>query len=286
MSLNRTIKLSVAKVLAADSTLFKAFPESSIAIKIFCAMLISFFVQFSVNAMDMSIQFCPDAALAPWQSGCNANIRGSRARIQYHIRKNESCMKGIGYHIKAVLFDFDGTLTRSGALDFGAIRTALGCPQGVPILEFIKTLEAGQTRQSAQALLDQFELEGARDSIPNPGSQEMVAWLKRQGVAVGIITRNSRASVMRALENFDRIGADDFNLMITRDDPPAPKPSGEGILWAAHRLGISAGEILVVGDPDGDEHFQAASCDFRIGSLGQVAAIVRFGGLPDRQGSC
>jgi hydrogenase expression/formation protein HypE len=213
-------------------------------------------------------------------------------------------MKGFCYHIKAVLFDFDGTLTRSGALDFKAIRKALSCPQGVPILEFIKTLEAGQTRQSAQALLDQFELEGARDSIPNPGSQEMVAWLKRQGVAVGIITRNSRASVMRALENFDRIGADDFNLMITRDDPPAPKPSGEGILWAAHRLGISAGEILVVGDfifdaqagraagaltalldPDGDEHLQAASCDFRIGSLDQVAAIVRAGGLPNHRSS-
>jgi hydrogenase expression/formation protein HypE len=211
-------------------------------------------------------------------------------------------MTGFSYHIKAVLFDFDGTLTRSGALDFGAIRKALGCPQGVPILEFIETLEAGQARQSSRALLDRFELQGARDSIPNAGAQEVVAWLKRKGVAVGIITRNSRASVMRALENFDRIGADDFNLMITRDDPPAPKPSGEGVLWAAHRLGLSAGEILVVGDfifdaqagraagaltalldPDGDERLQATNCDFRIGSLDQVAAIVRAGGLPEPQ---
>ncbi len=214
-------------------------------------------------------------------------------------------MKGIGYHIKAVLFDFDGTLTRSGALDFGVIRKALGCPQGVPILEFIKTLQADQDRQSARALLDRFELQGARDSVPNAGAQEVVAWLKRQGVAVGIITRNSRASVIRALENFDRISADDFNLMITRDDHPAPKPSGEGVLWAARRLGISAGEILVVGDfifdtqagraagaltalldSGGDERLRAASCDFRIGSLDQVAAIVRFGGLSGSQGSC
>jgi len=210
-------------------------------------------------------------------------------------------MKAISYHIKAVLFDFDGTLTRSGALDFGAIRIALGCPQGVPILEFIKTLEPGQARQSAQALLDQFELQGAMDSIPNTGAQEVVAWLKRQGVAVGIITRNSRTSVMRALENFDKINADDFVLMITRDAPLAPKPSGEGIFWAAHRLSISTGEILVVGDfifdaqagraagaltalldPDGDERLQAVSCDFRIGSLGQITAIVHSGGVPDR----
>jgi hydrogenase expression/formation protein HypE len=213
-------------------------------------------------------------------------------------------MKGSSYHIKAVLFDFDGTLTRSGALDFGAIRKALGCPQGVPILEFIKTLESGQVRQSAQTLLDRFELKGARDSIPNAGAQEVVVWLKRQGVAVGVLTRNSRTSVIRALENFDSIGAEDFDLMITRDDHPAPKPSGEGVLWAARRLGISAGEILVVGDfifdtqagraagaltalldPHRDERLQAASCDFRIDSLDQVADIVRTGGLPSRRRS-
>jgi len=70
-------------------------------------------------------------------------------------------------------------------------------------------------------------------------------------------------------------------------------------------LGISAGEILVVGDfifdtqagraagaltalldSSGDERLRAASCDFRIDSLDQVAAIVRFGGLSGSQGSC
>lgn len=198
------------------------------------------------------------------------------------------------YHIKAVLFDFDGTLTRSGALDFAAIRKVLGCPQGVPILEFIKTLEDDRSRQAAQDQLDAFELQGAKDSTPNAGALEVIAWLKRKGLAVGIITRNSRVSVLRALENFDGIGAEDFDLMITRDDPPAPKPSGEGIQWAARHLGVSAAEILVVGDfifdaqagkaagaltalldPAADERLQAVSCDYRIQSLEQVIAIVR-----------
>lgn len=201
------------------------------------------------------------------------------------------------YPIKAVLFDFDGTLTRSGALDFAAIRKALGCPQGVPILEFIKTLEDSRRRQAARDMLDAFELQGARDSIPNSGAQEVIAWLKRRGLAVGIITRNSRASVLRALENFDSLRAEDFDVMITRDDAPAPKPSGEGVMWAARQLGLSAGEILVVGDfifdaqageaagaqtalldPAGDERLQAVRCDFRIDSLDQVAAIVRSAG--------
>lgn len=205
-------------------------------------------------------------------------------------------MKTLGYQIKAVLFDFDGTLTQPGALDFGAIRMALGCPQGVPILEFIKSLETDKSRQSALARLDQFELQGARDSVPNAGAQEVVAWLRHHGIAVGIITRNSRPSVIRALENFDSTGADSFDLMITRDDPPAPKPSGDGIIWAADRLGLSAREMLVVGDfifdtqagqaagaltalldSGGDARLQAACCDFRISSLDQIRNIVRAG---------
>ncbi len=209
-------------------------------------------------------------------------------------------MRTGSYPIKAVLFDFDGTLTRSGALDFAVIREALGCPQGVPILEFIKTLDNAASRQAARDQLAAFEIQGARDSTPNIGAQEVVAWLKRRGLAVGIITRNSRASVMRALENFDRIGAEDFDLLITRDDPLRPKPSGEGIRWAARRLGLATAEILVVGDfifdaqagqaagaltalldPLDDERLRTADCDFRIDSLEQVAAIVRQAGSPD-----
>lgn len=205
-------------------------------------------------------------------------------------------MKGFGYQIKAAFFDFDGTLTRPGALDFGAIRKALGCPQGTPILEYINALESSRARRSALARLDEFELQGAKNSVPNAGAQEIVAWIRRQNIALGIITRNSRESVLRALENFDSTRPDDFNILITRDDPPAPKPSGDGILWAADKLGISSREILVVGDflfdteagraagaitamldPDGDERLREASCDFRIDNLDAVKTIVRAG---------
>ncbi|MBC2710323.1 MAG: hypothetical protein HGJ94_04790 [Desulfosarcina sp.] len=41
------------------------------------------------------------------------------------------------YRIDAVLFDFDGTLTRPGALDFSVIKRAIGCPDGIPVLEFM-----------------------------------------------------------------------------------------------------------------------------------------------------
>ena len=41
--------------------------------------------------------------------------------------------------IKGVLFDFDGTLTRPGALDFPAIKQELGCPADQAILEYLET---------------------------------------------------------------------------------------------------------------------------------------------------
>ena len=45
-----------------------------------------------------------------------------------------------GYRIRAVLFDFDGTLTLPGALDFSRIKRALNCPPDIPILEYIESI--------------------------------------------------------------------------------------------------------------------------------------------------
>ena len=44
------------------------------------------------------------------------------------------------YRIKAVLFDFDGTLTKPGAIDFKAVKRSIGCPPDQAILEFIGSL--------------------------------------------------------------------------------------------------------------------------------------------------
>jgi len=45
------------------------------------------------------------------------------------------------FHVKAVLFDFDGTLTQPGALNFTKMRETIGCPQDMAILEFIDAIE-------------------------------------------------------------------------------------------------------------------------------------------------
>ena len=84
--------------------------------------------------------------------------------------------------IKAVLFDFDGTLTQPGAIDFKLIKRALGCPVDQPVLEYILGMVGEEDRRLAMGRLDKFEEEAAANSQPNEGAQEMVLWLKRRSI--------------------------------------------------------------------------------------------------------
>ena len=150
--------------------------------------------------------------------------------------------------LRAVLFDFDGTLTEPGSLDFGTIRNAVGCPQGQRVLEFINGITSQAKRDEAFNILESFEAEAARQSRPNTGAEEVLEFLCSRGIKIGIISRNSLASIRTALENFARIRPDDFAVILSRDDPYTPKPNPEGILAAAGILGIPVAQVLVVGD--------------------------------------
>ena len=152
------------------------------------------------------------------------------------------------YRIKMVLFDFDGTLTRPGAIDFVLIRKRIGCPENIAILEFIQSLSNGLQRREAIAEVHRHEIAAAAESGPNQGAEDIIVDLKAMGLKVGIISRNSRVAIARALQNFERTTAEDFDLVISRDDPVAPKPEPDGILNAAKRLAALPEEILVVGD--------------------------------------
>lgn len=152
------------------------------------------------------------------------------------------------YRIDAVLFDFDGTLTRPGALDFSVIKRAIGCPDGIPVLEYLADIDDPAQRLDMSRQLDRFELDGAAASRPNTGAEHLVASVKKAGLPVGILTRNSRASVARALENFSIIRMADIDVMVTREDPVKIKPSGEGVMLAAEKMDVDPAHILVVGD--------------------------------------
>lgn len=205
-------------------------------------------------------------------------------------------MKTHPRYIRAVLFDFDGTLTRPDSLDLTALKTAIGCPKNDYVLEFIKKIKSASDRKKAVAELNRFEMQAARKARPNEGAEDLLQYLRLSDIRMGIITRNSTASTQRALQNFKRTSAGDFDLIITRDEPIRPKPSGDGIRMAAKRLDVPVSEVLMVGDfiIDIEAGTRAGAitallnnprlpvpadtpCDFRVDHLREVKNIVRMG---------
>jgi hydrogenase expression/formation protein HypE len=148
--------------------------------------------------------------------------------------------------IKGVLFDFDGTLTLPGALDFPAIKREISCPPDIPILEYLETVPA-EIKPSLMKILESKEEKAAVESLPNVGAEECLLNLRGKGLLLGIITRNSLPSVRLALERFERVRLHHFAAVLTRDDS-LPKPHPDGVHKACERMGLTVSELMVVGD--------------------------------------
>lgn len=159
------------------------------------------------------------------------------------------CLReGKPFHIEGVVFDFDGTLTKPGSIDFAAVHRAVGCPRETGLLEFLAAIDDSKKRAQKEAVLMAAEMEAAERCEPNPGLKEMVALLREAGVPMAIITRNRREPIERALSNLEGVEADDFACLVTRDLPLAPKPSPDSLRYVARELGLEVSKLLMVGD--------------------------------------
>lgn len=200
--------------------------------------------------------------------------------------------------IAAVVFDFDGTLTQPGAIDFAAIHKAVGCPKGMGLLEFLAAIDDPEKRLRKEAVLMDAEMQAAARCRPNEGAKELVALLREASIPMAIITRNRREAVERALLSLEGIREDDFACVVTRDLPLSPKPSPEGVTHVARELGVDVKELLLIGDhafdieagsragaltmflrnhPTRGDKTAAAESDFVVSSLVQALEVVRYG---------
>ncbi len=140
----------------------------------------------------------------------------------------------------AVIFDFDGTLTKSH-LDFDKIRAELGIDGGL-ILEAISEMNA-EARAHAETILQRHEWEAARNAQLQPGACEVVAACRAQNVPVAILTRNARPTLDHVLDSFGIT----VDAIRTRDDG-AIKPSPEPVYSICKQLGVTATASWMVGD--------------------------------------
>ncbi len=210
--------------------------------------------------------------------------------------------------LSTVLFDFDGTLTQPGAIDFADIRQKIGCPEEMSILKFIDQMEGEEEQRKALSIVDDLEMTSALSSLPNEGAEEVVLYLKSRGVKLGIITRNGLKQVKKALLNFERLSWDDFDAVVTREDPGKPKPNRESVDLILNKLnsaydeailvgdylydiqaGNAAGLVTVLLDPEEEpQRWESWKCDYRISQIRELSDLLQTvlpisgGKLPNR----
>jgi phosphoglycolate phosphatase len=217
-------------------------------------------------------------------------------------------------HIRAVLFDKDGTLvdldrTWAGALMAGAIDFADGDQASAARLcEAVgwdsargtfapgaffashpnaavaarwRALAAKPFAASDAARLDViFAREILGGVTPLADLKAVTGRLRARGLALGVATNDSRASTLEQLAALGVAG--EFAFVTGYDGPCASKPDPEALIEFAKRAGCRAAEIAVVGDSETDIAFARAGGAFAIAVAadeGHRAALVPLADL-------
>ncbi|HTV49279.1 MAG TPA: HAD family hydrolase [Phycisphaerae bacterium] len=166
--------------------------------------------------------------------------------------------QGDAIRYQLVIFDMDGTLTVD-ALDYETLRSELGVAVRHPVLEWIAALpEREQTR--AWAVLHQHEAQAAEKSTLRQDAHLALDALRKRGIKIALLSRNSRKSVETILQRH----ALSFDDVISRDEPPV-KPHPDSIRGIARRLNISLDRTLMAGD---------YVFDIEVAEAAQVASVL------------
>ncbi len=170
--------------------------------------------------------------------------------------------------VKAVIFDLDHTLVRSG-IDFSEMKTRIVSylEQRLPslgnfdpnrltyeitqaVVEKLRTQGLSniipEVTENINRLMNDTEIKYASKAILIEGVADALKRLKRASIRIGILTRSCREytqEVLKAtglLEYVDEIAA--------RDDSISPKPDPSQIYWLLGRMKIEGDDVVMVGD--------------------------------------
>jgi phosphoglycolate phosphatase len=172
--------------------------------------------------------------------------------------------KTILVNVKAVIFDFDGTLAALN-IDFGFMRGqvfelirrfgvkeesiqqkhALEIIDEVAAILFRNNPSAAQNfYESAHDILHDIEMEAAAVGKLLPRVEETLATLRSQRIKVGIVTRNCADAVRRVFPKID----DFCDVFVSRNSVKNVKPHPEHLTTAMKGLNVSGRETVMVGD--------------------------------------
>lgn len=169
-------------------------------------------------------------------------------------------------HLRAVLFDLDGTLIDS-AEDLARAANAMRAQRGLaplPLLQYRPhggsgargmlgqafAIEPGQPgyEELKREFLDRYEALMYDSTSPFAGIEAELARLSAAGLVWGIVTNKAERFALPLTKSL-RLGA---QVVVGGDTTNHTKPHPAPLLEAAHRLGVKPQECLYVGDDERD----------------------------------
>ncbi|SDL87635.1 HAD family hydrolase [Sediminibacillus halophilus] len=166
--------------------------------------------------------------------------------------------------MKAIIFDFDGTLANTLPVNiFGFQEVFKKFDQkdyskeeikemfGPPEPELIEqNLQSNDVKGAVSYYYQQYEENHNRLVDNNQEIDQLLSNLKDREMKLGVVTGKSRKSFEYSLAELNMKKY--FDILITGDDVKEAKPAPEGILQALKKLEVSPEEAMYIGDSDDD----------------------------------
>jgi phosphoglycolate phosphatase len=193
----------------------------------------------------------------------NAKRNDPNSRAKYNCMTASEGKNQFG-RIKAVIFDFDGTLAVLN-IDFSLMRERIfdlmrgygiqdETIQEKYLLEI--TDEAYQLLweknpssahafyQESHHILHEVEMKAAEEGRLIPGTEATLEGLRKKGIKIGIITRNCEDAVRKVFP-----GINDFcDVFVSRNSVKKVKPHPDHLTYVMKWLKVSGEEAVMVGD--------------------------------------
>jgi hydrogenase maturation factor/beta-phosphoglucomutase-like phosphatase (HAD superfamily) len=205
-------------------------------------------------------------------------------------------MKDRPIHIKAVLFQLQGTVVQQGQLAEKKLKAGIGCPLETPLINYIQNLPEPAKRKQLLSDLEDLELKATAKLIPDAAFLETIPYLISKNLRLGIRSTISAKASRHILRSFRSIPSADMEVIISRDELWQYTSEANLIDIAAEKMevavenllivstsaseinaGQKAGTITVFVDPDRKSKPLAPNSDFEIQYIRELKNIVRMG---------
>lgn len=166
--------------------------------------------------------------------------------------------------MKAIIFDFDGTLADTLPLCYRAFQDVFKTYDGKTLsdnevkamfgpseTEIIRENLINNNKEDAIELFYKRYAENHQQLVKsNTDINDMLKYLNDEAIKLGIMTGKARRSLdisLKALQMDNR-----FERVVTGDDVIKPKPHPEGVVKVLSMLNVKSDNALFIGDSDAD----------------------------------